>query len=329
MKTRHILFLILAVSLSFSSCSKSNRKSLLPTITGKAGEVVVVIEKDYWTGLAGDTLRHILRTEVPGLPQSEPLFDVVQIPHDAFSDLFQKHRNIILCKIGPKFSPKFELGYDQWAKPQILIQISAPDQQSFIDLVNQNSDNIIGLLSKAERERLVDNYTNYQDKEVEEKIKNFYPIDLVIPKGYQFDMDTNNFAWISHETPEISQGIFIYYYDYTDTATFTKDFLVKKRNEMLQLYVAGPRDGSYMTTEDQVDVIFRSYKLNNQYTAELRGLWKVAGDYMGGPFVSLTQFDKKHNKIVTVEGYVYAPKYDKRNYTRQLEAIIQTMKLTD
>jgi hypothetical protein len=81
-----------------------------------------------------------------------------------------------------------------------------------------------------------------------------------------------------------------------------------------------------MTTEMQVFPIFRSYMLSKKYTAELRGLWRVEGDFMGGPFVSISQIDEQRNRIVTVEGYVYAPKYNKREYIRQLEAILYTIK---
>ena len=50
---------------------------------------------------------------------------------------------------------------------------------------------------------------------------------------------------------------------------------------------------------------------------------------MGGPFVSLTQYDEQRGRIVTVDGYVYAGKKDKRNYMRQIEAIISTMKFAE
>ena len=46
---------------------------------------------------------------------------------------------------------------------------------------------------------------------------------------------------------------------------------------------------------------------------------------MGGPFVSITKYDEKHGRIVTVDGYVYAGKKDKRNYMRQVEAIMSTL----
>ena len=48
---------------------------------------------------------------------------------------------------------------------------------------------------------------------------------------------------------------------------------------------------------------------------------------MGAPFIGLSAVDKKRNKVITVEGYVYAPKFDKLNYIRQMEAILYTFEI--
>ena len=70
---------------------------------------------------------------------------------------------------------------------------------------------------------------------------------------------------------------------------------------------------------------YREFMKGGRYYAELRGLWRLEGDFMGGPFVSLSTVDEVRNRIVTVEGYVYSPKKDKRNFLRQVEAILYTL----
>ena len=85
--------------------------------------------------------------------------------------------------------------------------------------------------------------------------------------------------------------------------------------------------GSYMTTEKEFKPKFMEYSLRGKrYVAELRGLWKMEkGISMGGPFVSITTLDEKRNRVVTVEGMVYAAGYDKRNFVRQVEAIVYSL----
>ena len=80
-----------------------------------------------------------------------------------------------------------------------------------------------------------------------------------------------------------------------------------------------------MTTEHQVPALAQSFRLNGNYTVEIRGLWRVEGDFMGGPFVSLSSLDLARNRVVTAEGFLYSPKYDKRDYLRQLEAVIYSL----
>lgn len=319
-----------------SACNTVREKAL-PQISGKAGEVVLVVEDQVWKSTA-DTILNILSADVDGLNQSEPMFDVVRIPASAFTEIFQRHRNIISCRIAADSAANIKVAQDLWATPQTVIQIVAPSAQAFEQLFSDNRDKITALLLKAEQDRIIKNYATFPDREVMSKLERSASVTMTIPKGYTYDMDTSctldgdtcHFIWISHETPEISQGLFVYYYRYTDTLMLTRNSLMAMRNLMCKRFVGGPSDGSYMTTVAFEDVTtFRSYNRRGRYTAELRGLWETHGDFMGGPFVSLTQYDEQRGRIVTVDGYVYAGKKDKRNYMRQVEAIMSTMKFVE
>ena len=319
-----------------SACNTVREKAL-PQISGKAGEVVLVVEDQVWKSTA-DTILNILSADVDGLNQSEPMFDVVRIPASAFTEIFQRHRNIISCRIAADSAANIKVAQDFWATPQTVVQIVAPSAQAFEQLFSDNRDKITALLLKAEQDRIIKNYATFPDREVMSKLERSASVTMTIPKGYTYDMDTSctldgdtcHFIWISHETPEISQGLFVYYYRYTDTLMLTRNSLMAMRNLMCKRFVGGPSDGSYMTTVAFEDVTtFRSYNRRGRYTAELRGLWETRGDFMGGPFVSLTQYDEQRGRIVTVDGYVYAGKKDKRNYMRQVEAIMSTMKFAE
>lgn len=324
MKTNIISAII--ITFLVLSCNQGKvKKNLLPGVSGKAGEVLIVMNKSEWESDPGKLFKDDLLQSTPGLPQDEPIFNPIQIPRKAFSELFRIHRNIVITQIEQGVQKKVNVSWDKWASPQLVINMSAPNKEAFVELYNENRDKLLGLLFKAERDRLTNNYQKYREKSVMDDLKESMGVKLTIPKGYRYDLDTNNFVWISHETPQISQGIFVYHYPYNDTSMLNKQHLIDKRNEMLKKYVSGPSPGSYMTTEEQFLPDFRAYKWKGRYTAELRGLWKVHGDFMGGPFVSVSQIDEHRNRVVTVEGFVYAPKFNKRNYVRQLEAILYSI----
>ncbi|MBO7477220.1 MAG: DUF4837 family protein [Salinivirgaceae bacterium] len=333
---KRLTILAALTTMIFAGCNNV-REKVLPQISGKAGEVVIVIEDQVWKSTT-DTIINILKADVPGLNQSEPMFDVVRIPNSAFTEIFQRHRNIISCRIASDSTASIKVAHDLWSTPQTVIQIVAPSAQSLEQLFSDNREKIVGLLLKAEQDRIIKNYSTFPERQVMDKLAKATGVTMTIPKGYTYDMDTTcilngdtcHFVWISHETPEISQGLFVYYYDYTDSLMLTRDRLMAMRDLMCKRFVGGPSDGSYMTTVAFEDVTtFRSFNRRGQYTAELRGLWETHGDFMGGPFVSLTQYDAKCGRIVTVDGYVYAGKKDKRNYMRQIEAILSTMKFAE
>jgi hypothetical protein len=50
---------------------------------------------------------------------------------------------------------------------------------------------------------------------------------------------------------------------------------------------------------------------------------------MGGPFMSLTMYDEKRDRIVTVDGYVFAPYFRKMEYMREVEAILRSFTFAD
>jgi len=61
------------------------------------------------------------------------------------------------------------------------------------------------------------------------------------------------------------------------------------------------------------------------FAVEMRGMWDLEGDFMGGPFLSYTFVDPRNNRIFTIDGFVYNPNEEKKDLVRQLEAILYTL----
>ena len=299
-------------------------------ITGKAGEMVVVMPKDTWNGSVGKAFRNVMAQPQLGLPQEEPIFDLINVPPEAFKEIFRTTRNVVRIKISSTIdSSKVEFKKDIWAWPQAVVDISAKSPEDFMQIFKKNSDKMVAYMIKAERDRLQMNYKKYHDKAAKKEIKDQFNIELNVPPGFKVTNQSDNFAWVRYETPSISQAIVIYTYPYKSDSTFTVNYLINKRDSILKAHVDGPRDGSYMTTEHALPPVFNVFKFKNNYAAEIRGLWRVEGDYMGGPFINLSVLDAANNRIITLDGFVYAPKFDKRNYLRQVEAMMYSMILPD
>ena len=128
---------------------------------------------------------------------------------------------------------------------------------------------------------------------------------------------------------DVQQGILVYDYPYVDDSTFTRKFLLAKRDSVLKKYMPGPSEGSYMTTEYFYEPEYKEINLDGDYAVEIRGLFKMENAFMGGPFVSITRYDRVRGRIVTAEGFVFAPKFDKREYLREVEAVVKSLSFVE
>ena len=63
-----------------------------------------------------------------------------------------------------------------------------------------------------------------------------------------------------------------------------------------------------------------------QYVIETRGLWRLFGDFMGGPFVCYSIVSPDGKEVVDLLGYVYCPRFDKRDYMMQVDGICRSIK---
>jgi hypothetical protein len=299
-------------------------------ITGKAGELVVVISKDSWEGEPGKLIRQTLAQSHVGLPQDEPLFDVIDVPHAAFKSIFKSTRNIIQTSISANVE---ETGVfftdDVWAYPQATIQIQAKNAEQFEQLFNENKDKILTYFLSAERERITMNYKKIYDKGVYNVLDKDFNVTMKVPPGFVIAEQKEDFLWFKYETPEISQGIVVYTSPYVSDSAFTVNYQLNLRDSLLKENVPGPLDGTYMSIEKRMEQISNVFQHNGNYATEMRGLWRVENDFMGGPYVALSELDAANQRVITAYGYVYAPSREKRNYLRQVEAMIYSLKLNN
>lgn len=322
------VFLIIFLVVSLFSCKDEGIRQR--KISGKAGELIIVVPKETWNGEAGEAMKKVLMQPQIGLPQNEPLFSAINIPPAAFKDIFKTHRNIINVYISPTLdSARVEFKENVWAWPQAVINVHAKSTNEFIDLFNSHSDRVLAFLLKAERDRLQQNYARYNDKKVKTVLREKFDIAFSVPTGFNVAVNKKDFLWVRYDTPEITQGIAVYTFPYKSDSTFTPAYLLNKRDSVLKEHIAGPLAGSYMSTEHQVTPSFKILRFKKNYAAEMRGLWKTEKDFMGGPFISLAVLDIANNRVIVLDGFVYAPRFDKRNYLRQVEAMIYSLELAD
>lgn len=324
------ILIIVSIIISLNSCN--TEKATLPNSIGKSSEILVVTNnKVQWNSVIGDTLVNYFYRLVEGLPQPEPMFTLVHIPQEAFTSVYERNCNLLIVDINKEFEkPLIETKMDLWAKPQRVIKITAPSTESFLEEFEKRKETFLELFLRIERKRTLTAFKSAEDAKIVQELKNNLGIYMTIPAGFRVAKETKNFMWIRKEPLTYSQGIMIYEYDYTDTIAFDPDYILGRRNKMTRAYIPGPSDSSYMTiSKEFIQPVFKEVNFLDHYAIETRGLWEVENDFMGGPFLSYTFVDEKDQKVVTLDGYVYAPNEDKRDLLRELVAIFHSFRFVD
>ncbi len=312
-------------SLLLVSCSSGSVK---PSSTGAANEILVVIDDSLQKSVVGDSIFALLDRNIPCMPQFEPYFNISKTNHSGFTTILKPARNIIIIGVGNIYSSvKLKQQRNVWAEPQAVMYINGPDKQSVADAIGKYGDDILDYFVKVERERAI----NFQRKAVEplttNKVIEKFGFKMTIPRGMNRYKENDGAMWIANSSQNISQNFVIYSFPYTDVKQFDKEYLLRMRDSVIKDLIPGPVEGSYMTTEYRYDPPTYSHTkmASGEFATEIRGLWRVEGDIMGGPFVSVSTLDKKRQRIVTAEAFLYAPNQYKRNPMRLLEALLFTM----
>ena len=335
MKKTTLITIMLVLLTSLVSCVDEDKpkESTKARSVGGTSEILLVTQNDeQWNGVMGEAVRDFFEQEQYGLPQPEKNFKVAHLNIDALSDMFQKHRNLIIAKIDKDIkNPLVETQKNWMSEPQFVIRITASSPESWVRTFNSQKDGLKLMFDQNERERFQEFFRPTRDHKIIAQLKKQFGVTMNVPEGYFIGIDKDDFMWIRKETADMSMAFLIYELPYKDTADLNPNNIIRVRDSIVQKYIPGPIDGSYMTTDKEfikpVSKTLPNFPAG--YAVETRGLWNVVGDFMAGPFVSYSIVNPESNKIVTAEGWIYYPNKDKRDLLRQQESILYSLKFVE
>ncbi|MDR2968265.1 MAG: DUF4837 family protein [Tannerellaceae bacterium] len=298
--------------------------------TGLAYEVVVTMEADGWEGDAGQALKNDLQAPVSGLPQAEPSMRITYATPENFNGLLTYVKNIVIINTDPTRYTKVSLSAerDHWADGQLILTVNCPDNAALQQYLEEHPRVLVNLFTREEMSRGMRLLETDYNRDVSARLNEMLNVTLNIPAAMTTAKPGENFFWCTNDAPTGRTDIVVYTFPYRDANTFTPEYLVAKRDSVMKINVPGSFPDSYMTTETRYIVPdYKAIMLNDRYCGVLRGLWRMQGDMMGGPFVSHVRLDEDNQRVVVAEAFVYAPETDKRNYMRRAESALYTLRL--
>lgn len=316
---------LISVIFVFASCHKEGKSIVTPVFSGRPYEVLVVADDQCWNS-PDSALFHVLDTDVPGLPQPERSFRISRVRPEYFNRSTRLFRNIIIADIQDIYTQtKFKYTRDAYASPQMIMTIQSPSQEEFAEYVSRHGQVIIDFFTRAEMNREVKLLKKKHNEVLSAKVQSLFDCDIWMPVELASYKVGQQFLWASSNLNDLN--FVIYTYPYTSKETFTKAYFIEKRDSVMKANLPGAKEGMYMVTADSMFVDARNIAVQGDYAYEVRGLWEMENDAMGGPFVSHARVDRTNGRIVVVEGFVYNPGKLKRDQIRKLNAALYTLKL--
>ena len=335
-----VLFLLMIIVL-FSSCESEELDAdiMLPKANRELGKLLVVVNKNYWEGPIDDLLNEefgqfILTT--PGPWDQE--FDIKYLDPKGFNGQTNTDNTILFLEIDEN-SKNSSLPYippirDRYAKNQLIFNIPSMTEEDLLFYLERYTDTIKKTIQSEYLLKLTSRLQN--DTEINSLLSKKHQLSLSTPPGMKILNSNPEFTMLGKTTikkddngdHEIQKRVFIYSYPYNDQALFTQKEQISIRDSVCKKNVKGRVPNSFMTTaKDQYRPLASKSLINkNNYILETRGSWRVINDRMGGAFISIAIHDPSQNRIVTIEGNVYAPNFSKRELIREMESIIYSYK---
>lgn len=304
-----------------------------PGFTGTSGELIIVADNNIWNDIK-DSVAVWLQPNYPMLPQPEALFRIAHFEPNQMNDLLQRHRNIINISRSNKQNNSFKLYKERNSKEQVYFDLSAYNSQEILQLLDENKDKIVGILLSEERQRLVSAYAKQKSEKISVHLDKNFGLTLNVPTDFKLLKSTDNFCWLKREREKnvgsrshfINESIAIYIRPYTSDQQFSDSALVNDRNLFLGNNIPGPKPNAVMSTQTFITPTHEKILFNNNFAVESRGLWRTTNSFLGGPYIAITTLDPSGKNVVTVEGFVMAPKFDKREFIKEVEAMIYSLK---
>jgi Domain of unknown function (DUF4837) len=328
---------------------------------GREGEIVIVTDSVSWNGEMGDALREQLSPYIGTLPAPEQLFGLrrVGIVNQRSLDLLKKQKNIVFA--APLADSTQESLYlqatlapdaldavlnggtvavigrrDEWAQAQQVYYLIGKDAASIAKAIRDNGEGIRFNFSKITRQRTQrDMFEKGRQPAIEQALMDNHAFAVNAQHDYFVAMDTTNFVWLRRVVSADSwRSMFVWYTDELSPADLTPEWALAVRDRLTNAYVQGNM-GGHVTVDRRRPIETENIDFLDRFAFEIRGLWHMVGPDesgkevpfgMGGPFLTYAFYDEDSGRTYVVDGMVFAPGYEKREFLRQMEVIAYTFR---
>ena len=316
--------LVAIFTVFFLQSCEDNKVVYKPESSARINSITVVVDNDNWNNTIGDKIRNLYADEYEGLPQIEERFTLKQMPYEAFSGFSRSSRNIIF--INKKSNPEFFFEVDKYARPQIYLEIKGNSIKSILEQIDKSKKEAINKFTNGEIE---ENKRRILKSPLKDTFAmDDFSINMKMPSAYSLYKQDKNFIWYQKQIQKGHSNIIVTQLpSQKNIFDYNIPSVIKLRDSIGEVFLPGRNPESFMISEKEYLPYQKKVNYYGIKMLETRGTWGVKGDFMGGPFLNYLIEDKLNDRVLFVEGFVFAPSKRKRDNIIELEAIIKSLKL--
>jgi hypothetical protein len=349
--TKLLLVTIVAV---WVGCSGDYRQKA----RGSFGQVIVVMDSTQFESETAEALRQTFGAWIQTIPGKPPRFDLSfrDFQSNAQLEQLKRFKNVIVAgpindstnvskfvrallsdeveqevKNGNAFAFPLE---DKWYRDQWSMILTANSDSVLADKIMNSEETLVESLEQKELRRWTSEVYDRGEKIALGdslwqnhgwKIRVQHDWVKNIDTSYTANGETNNFLTMRRPLPQNDRWFWAWWKNDVENADFLNaDWINTKRDSLMEKWVRGTRDSSYVTTAYDRPHNTETLQLNSNTAYETLGVWTMTHDAMAGPFTNLTVYDSQTNRLFMIEFAQFAPKYDKRRFVRQFRTMLRT-----
>jgi len=341
---------LILVSVILTACGGDYREAAI----GGVSEVLVVIDSSKVAGPVGEALKSTLGRYIQTIPRPEPIYDLqfrtIQTNEDVKQH--QMHKNLVLVShlddssnvgkyvnslLGDEIKAKIRNGEqfifslkDRWYRDQWIMIVVARNEAELPGVIRDHEEPILQSLFNAELPRHeFDLYRRAERVALSDSL--FYAKNFTfrIQHDYHMGVDTTDFMTFRRYLEDNDRWIWFHWIDnVTSLDHVNPTWINTKRDSLTQIYFRGTREDAYVTTDYRRALESKLINLNGRRTYELRGIWVMSDQSMGGPFVSYVIYDEPQKRLYFMEYGQFSPKYKQRRFVYQFDVMARTFRTT-
>ncbi len=342
------LFLAISVIFLFTSCDEDYRRSA----QGGFSEVLVVMDSTQWESPTAEAIRATFGKEMMTLPRPEVKYDlrfmdlrtnrdleyaknfkntIFAAPINEDSNVGSFLRAVLSEDIKQRIAEGRNFAFplrDRWYRDQWTLFLSAPDHRTLAQNIMDSERSLLGSLDQVERGRWQRQvYRRGEQAHLADSLMENHGFQIRVQHDYRVGVDTTGFVSLRRYLHDNDRWIWFAYMDGHDGIDdIDQDWINAVRDSLNRKFIRGTREESYVTTEYRSPRVIETVRthINGRPALETRGTWRMTNDIMGGPFLHYTVYDEHQNRLYMMEFAQFAPRYSKRRFMNQFEAMAHT-----